>query len=83
MLFLRGILRVWGLSPRRHQGGSEQKLFIGGMCWEHQGLYWQCCGPCWECTGGALKSVLGVPWQPWGLYWECAGAALRASRPIL
>lgn len=45
------------------------------------------------CTGGALKSVLGVPWEPWGLYckhweawaqyWECTGAALGASRPIL
>lgn len=49
---LGGIPRVWGLSPRQHWVGVNQKVFIG--------LHW-------EGTGIALKSVLGVPWEPWDL----------------
>lgn len=68
--FLGGILRVWGLSPRLHGVGVNQKMSVG-LYWDH-----------WECTGN-LETCSGSTGRFGACTGACTGATLRATGPTL
>lgn len=60
ILFLGGILRVWGLGPRQHWVG---------LYWDHW-VHWDGTE---ICAGGAL-GLQWEHWKLWHLSWECFGS---------
>lgn len=60
ILFLGGILRVWGLGPRQHWVG---------LYWDHW-VHWD--GT--EICAGSALGLQWEHWKLWHLSWECFGS---------